>query len=129
MTRPLAPDRTEHIARPNEEEENGHRTRTRRRSARRDPAATAHHGCRGVAGGFLECLVYASDAPDAPLAAVELVVEPATYRGFDPAEQRLWHPVEGNHGKLILLGDPASLGGPPTGQPRVRGAEPGTPTA
>jgi outer membrane protein assembly factor BamB len=91
-----------------------------------DLGATARHWCKPVAGGVLECLIYASDAPDAPLVAVELVVEPATYEGFDPAEQRLWHPVETNFAKLILLGDPASLGDLPTGQPRLIGTEPAT---
>ena len=40
--------------------------------------------------GF-ECLIYASDDPDAPLVAVEEVVDEATYNSFDPAEQQLWH--------------------------------------
>src|ERR671910_252071 len=56
-----------------------------------DPAAIAHHWCKPVAGGFIECLIYASDDPDAPLVAVEEVVDEATYQGFDPAEQQLWH--------------------------------------
>ena len=122
-----------------------------------DPAAIAHHWCKAVASGF-ECLVYTSDAPDAPLVAVEEVVPEATYHGFDPAEQQLWHsnvaeaaagsdpnnpaPSLGaaataatesggaTYGKLILLWDP-SRGDLPTGQPRViypHGTEPGTPT-
>ncbi len=121
-----------------------------------DPALIAHHFCKPVAGGFFECLIYASDAPDAPLVAVEEVVDEATYQGFDPAEQRLWHSnvVEAaagsdpnrpapslaeaeaaaadgaSYGKLILLWDPTE-GDLPTGQPRViypHGTEPGTPT-
>ena len=124
-----------------------------------DPALIAHHWCKPVAGGFFECLIYASDAPDAPLVAVELVVSEATYNGFDPAEQQLWHSnvVEAaagsdpnrpapslaeaateaaeaggvTYGKLILLGDPETVGDLPTGEPRViypHGTEPGTPT-
>ncbi len=99
----------------------------------------------------------AQDAtPDAPLIAVEEVVPEATYNGFDPAEQQLWHSnvVEAaagsdpnrpapslaeaeaaaadgaSYGKLILLWDPTE-GDLPTGQPRViypHGTEPGTPT-
>ena len=124
-----------------------------------DPALIAHHWCKPVAGGFVECLIYASDDPDAPLVAVEEVVDEATYQGFDPAEQRLWHsnvaeaaagadpnrPAPSlaaaataaaqaggaTYGKLILLGDPETLGDLPTGEPRViypHGTEPGTPT-
>ncbi len=123
-----------------------------------DPAAIAHHWCKPVAGGFVECLIYASDAPDAPLVAVEEVVDEATYNGFDPAEQQLWHSnVEeaaagsdpnrpppsleeaaaaaaeaggATYGKLFLLFDPTQ-GDLPTGEPRViypHGTEPGTPT-
>ncbi len=112
-----------------------------------DPALIAHHWCKPVAGGFVECLIYASDDPDAPLVAVEEVVDEATYQGFDPTEQRLWHsnvaeaaagadpnrPAPSlaeaaaeaaeaggaTYGKLILLGDPESFGALPTGQPRV----------
>jgi len=124
-----------------------------------DPAAIAHHWCKPVAGGFFECLIYASDDADAPLVAVELVVDEATYNSFDAAEQRLWHsnvseaaagsdpnlPAPSleeaatgaaqaggaTYGKLILLGDPESIGDLPTGDPRViypHGTEPGTPT-
>jgi len=123
-----------------------------------DPAAIAHHWCKPVTGGFFECLIYASDAPDAPLVAVELVVDEATYNGLDAAEQRLWHsnvaeaaagsdpnrPAPSlaeaateaaqaggaTYGKLILLGDPESIGDLPTGEPQViypHGTESGTP--
>jgi|GEM_PF-990655 len=124
-----------------------------------DPAAIAHHWCKPVAGGFIECLIYASDAPDAPLVAVEEVVDEATYNSFDPAEQQLWHSnVEeaaagsdpnrpapslaeaataaaeaggATYGKLILLGDPETVGDLPMASPRViypSETEPGTPT-
>lgn len=122
-----------------------------------DSAAIAHHWCKAVAAGF-ECLVYANDAADAPLVAVEQVVPEETYNGFDPDEQELWHsnvaeaaagsdpnrPAPSlaeaateaaqaggaTYGKLILLWDPTQ-GDLPTGQPRViypHGTEPGTPT-
>ncbi len=124
-----------------------------------DPDMIAHHWCKPVAGGFVECLIYASDDPDAPLVAVEEVVDEATYNSFDPAEQQLWHSnveeaaagsdpnrpapsleeaaaeaAEGGgatYGKLILLGDPETLGELPMGPPQVifpHGTEPGTPT-
>jgi hypothetical protein len=123
-----------------------------------DPAAIAHHWCKPVDGGFIECLIYASDDPDAPLIAVEEVIDEATYNSLDPAEQQLWHsnvaeaaagadpnrPAPSleeaaaeaaeaggaSYGKLILLFDPTS-GDLPTGEPRVifpHGTEPGTPT-
>ena len=107
----------------------------------------AHHWCKAVAGGFFECLIYASDDPDAPLVAVEEVVDEATYQSFDPAEQRLWHsnvaeaaagadpnrPAPSleeaaaeaaeaggaTYGKLILLGDSETVGDLPMGSPRV----------
>jgi hypothetical protein len=124
-----------------------------------DPAVIAHHWCKSVAGGFAECLIYASDAPDAPLVGVEEVVDEATYQSFDPAEQLLWHsnvaeaaagsdpnrPAPSmaeaateaaqaggaTYGKLILLGDPETVGELPMGEPRViypYKTEPGTPT-
>src|SRR5215217_4735916 len=112
-----------------------------------EPDVIAHHWCKAVAGGFFECLIYASDDADAPLI------------GVDPAEQRLWHSnvVEAasgadpnrpapsleeaaaeaeeaggaTYGKLILFGDPETVGQLPMGEPRViypSGTEPGTPT-
>jgi hypothetical protein len=124
-----------------------------------EPDVIAHHWCKAVAGGFFECLIYASDDPDAPLVAVEEVVDEATYTSFDPAEQQLWHSnVEeaaagsdpnrpapsleeaataaaesggATYGKLILLGDPETVGELPMGEPRViypSETEPGTPT-
>ncbi len=112
-----------------------------------DPAAIAHHWCKPVDGGFAECLIYANDDPDAPLVAVEEVVDEATYNGFDPAEQRLWHsnvaeaaagadpnrPAPSleeaaaeaeaaggaTYGKLILLGNPETAGELPFGPPQV----------
>jgi hypothetical protein len=112
-----------------------------------EPELIAHHWCKAVAGGFFECLIYASDDPDAPLVAVEEVVDEATYQGFDPVEQRLWHsnvaeaaagsdpnrPAPSleeaaaeaeaaggaTYGKLILFGDPEILGDLPLGSPRV----------
>jgi hypothetical protein len=91
--------------------------------------------------------------------AVEEVVDEATYQSFTAEEQRLWHsnvaeaaagadpnrPAPSleeaateaaesggaTYGKLILLGDPETLGELPTGQPQViypHETEPGTPT-
>ena len=56
-----------------------------------DPEALAHHYCKPVAGGMIECLLFASDEPDARLVGVEVIVDTATWESFDPAEQALWH--------------------------------------
>ena len=124
-----------------------------------EPDAIAHHFCKPVAGGFFECLNYASDDPDSPLVGVEEVVPEAVYNGFDPAQQRLWHsnvaeaaagadpnrPAPSleeaaaeaaqaggaTYGKLIIFGEPETVGELPMGPPRVIypvGTEPGTPT-
>lgn len=124
-----------------------------------DTAAIAHHWCKPVTTGVVECLIYAADDTDAPLVAVEEVVPEATYNGFDPAEQQLWHsnvaeaaagsdPSQpapslaeaataaaqsggATYGKLILLWD-LSGGDLPMDQPQIiypQGTEPGTPTA
>ena len=109
-----------------------------------DSAASAHHFCKAVAGGMFECLLFASEAPDAPLVGVEVVVDAATYDGFNAAEQALWHyhkeeiplvnaqlpdlsaaeaaevvaMMEETYGKLYLLWDPTA-GELPTGHPFV----------
>src|SRR5215204_7829946 len=54
-----------------------------------DPEAIAHHFCKGVAGGMFECLLFASDDADARLVGVEVIVDAATWQGFDEAEQKL----------------------------------------
>jgi hypothetical protein len=56
-----------------------------------NPAEIAHHWCKTVAGGLLECQIYDSDAPDARLVEVETIVSPAVYNSFSPSEQALWH--------------------------------------
>jgi hypothetical protein len=109
-----------------------------------DPAAIAHHYCKAVASGMFECLLFASDDPDAPLVGIEVVVDAATFEGFDAAEQKLWHyhkveiplvdarlpelsadeaanvvaMLEETYGKLYLLWDP-TVGDLPIGQPFV----------
>lgn len=110
-----------------------------------DPAAVAHHACKAVAGGMFECLLFVSDAADAPLFGVEVVVDAATWQGFDAEEQALWHyhkeeiplvdavlpeltaeeaadvaaSLEETYGKVYLLWDPATSA-LPIGQPFVQ---------
>jgi hypothetical protein len=55
------------------------------------PMEIAHHWCKPVTGGLIECQIYDSDAPDARLVAVETIVAPKVYASFTPAEQALWH--------------------------------------
>jgi hypothetical protein len=109
-----------------------------------DPAAIAHHYCKAVAGGMFQCLLFQSDSADAPLVGVEVVVDTATWQGFDAAEQGLWHyhreeiplvdavlpdltaeeaaevaaTLEETYGKVYLLWDPTASD-LPTGQPFV----------
>jgi len=109
-----------------------------------DPTAIAHHFCKPVAGGMIECLLFASDDHDAPLVGIEVVVDAATYEGFDEAEQKLWHyhkeeiplvdarlpelspeeaadvaaMLEETYGKLYILWDP-TVSEQSTGQPFV----------
>jgi Protein of unknown function (DUF1264) len=56
-----------------------------------NPTEVAHHWCKTVAGGLIECQIYDSDAPDARLVEVETIVSPAVYNSFSPQEQALWH--------------------------------------
>ena len=55
------------------------------------PEMIAHHWCKAVAGGLIECQLYDSDAPDARLVGVEVVVPAATFQSFASTEKGLWH--------------------------------------
>jgi hypothetical protein len=109
------------------------------------PTEIAHHWCKQVAGGMLECQIYDSDNPDARLVEVETIVSPAMYKSFSPAEQALWHyhkvelpkvnakmpdmspadaqkfvaQITDTYGKLWLMFDPMSTNNVPSGQPTV----------
>lgn len=105
----------------------------------------AHHWCKGnLAGGLTECQLFDSDAPDARLAGVEVVVDSAAWKKLNASERGLWHyhkteipkvsatlpglsaeqaakvakDLEETYGKIYLLWDPGrtSL---PTGRPTV----------
>ncbi len=108
------------------------------------PAMIAHHYCKGVAGGLTECQLYDSDASNARLAGVEVVVPAAMWRTFSGAERPRWHyhkteipkigatlpdlspeeaakvakSLEETYGKVYLLWDP-SRGNTPVGVPRL----------
>lgn len=108
------------------------------------PDAIAHHWCRPAAGGITECLLFTSDAPDAPVVGAEVVVPTATWKTFTPTEQALWHyhrveipkvsatlpgmtkaqadkvvaSLLETYGKIYLLWDPTKQQ-QPTGQPFV----------
>jgi hypothetical protein len=109
-----------------------------------DPNAIAHHWCRPAAGGITECLLFASDAPNAAVVGEEVVVPTATWKTFSAAEQPLWHyhkieipkvsmtlpgmsadqakkvtaSLLDTYGKVYLLWDPTTQK-MPTGQPFV----------
>lgn len=55
------------------------------------PAEWAHHWCKAVVNGMLECLIFPSDASNAPMVATELIIPPAMYKSFSPSERALWH--------------------------------------
>ena len=108
------------------------------------PEMLAHHFCKQVAGGLIECQLYDSGAPDARLVGVETIVPSATYAKFSAAEKAQWHyhrveiplvsaavldmspdqaekvlnSIVDTYGKIYLLWDP-SRQSMPTGQPSV----------
>jgi hypothetical protein len=55
------------------------------------PQMIAHHYCKPVSGGLTECQLYDSDAADARLVGVEVIVAPDVYKKFSSAEKKLWH--------------------------------------
>ena len=55
------------------------------------PNQVAHHWCRSIGNGTLECQIYSSDAANAPLVAIETIVPTAVWKTFSPSEQALWH--------------------------------------
>jgi hypothetical protein len=55
------------------------------------PQMIAHHYCKPVSGGLTECQLYDSDAADARLVGVEVIVTPDVYKKFSAAEKKLWH--------------------------------------
>ncbi len=110
------------------------------------PTQVAHHWCKAVAGGLLECQIYDSDAASARLIEIETIVPAAVYKAFSKSEQALWHyhrteipnvsatlpgmPVAlqkkvvasllETYGKLWMLWNPLdTTGGWPTGKPAV----------
>ena len=55
------------------------------------PDVIAHHYCKPVSGGVVECQLYDSDKPDARLIGVEVIVDKETWKKFPKKEQALWH--------------------------------------
>ncbi len=55
------------------------------------PQMIAHHYCKPVSGGLTECQLYDSDAADARLVGVEVIVTPDVYKRLSAAEKKLWH--------------------------------------
>jgi Protein of unknown function (DUF1264) len=109
-----------------------------------NPNFIAHHWCRPATGGITECQLYDSDAANARLVGVEVVVPTATWKTFNRSEQALWHyhrveipkvsatlpgmsPAQAKkvvasmmetYGKIYLLWDP-SANNQPVGKPFV----------
>jgi len=109
------------------------------------PDMIAHHYCKaGLAGGLSQCQLYDSDAPDARMAGVEVVVAADVWKKLGPAERARWHyhktevpkvkptlpdlsaeeaakvakSLEETYGKIYVLWDPAH-GSLPTGRPSL----------
>lgn len=109
------------------------------------PNEIAHHWCKNVAGGLLECQIYDADTADAHLVAIETIVPTATWKTFTPQEQALWHyhrdeipkvdvkapdmsPADAQklaaslmetYGKVYVLWDPMATNNMPIGQPTL----------
>ena len=109
------------------------------------PDEIAHHWCKPVSNGLIECQIYNSDAPDAQLVAVETIVQPGVYKAYPASEQALWHwhkteiakvnatlpdtppdqakkivdQISPTYGKIYTLWDPMDNNGLPMGQPSV----------
>jgi hypothetical protein len=90
------------------------------------------------------CLLFESDAADARLVGIEVIVGPNVYATFSADEKMMWHyhkeeipkvsatlpdlstdeaaqivkNIEDTYGKIYLIWDPGKSNGP-TGQPRV----------
>lgn len=109
------------------------------------PTMTAHHWCKGnLAGGLTECQLFDSDAADARLAGVEVVVDSSAWKKLAASERPLWHyhkteipkvsptlpglsaeeaakvvkDLEETYGKIYLLWDPGRKS-PATGRPTL----------
>ncbi|HZT11440.1 MAG TPA: DUF1264 domain-containing protein [Candidatus Baltobacteraceae bacterium] len=109
------------------------------------PTEIAHHWCKPVSGGMIECQIYDADTADAHLVGVETIVSPSVYQSFNPQEQAYWHyhkteipkvnatmpdvspqeaaamvaKISDTYGKIWLLYDPMSTNNLPTGSPTV----------
>lgn len=109
-----------------------------------NPDAVAHHWCRPAEAGLTECLLFTSDAANANMVGVEVIVPTATWKTFSAAEQAQWHyhraafaklsptlpglskaeadrvlaGMAETYGKIYLLWDPTTSNSP-TGQPFV----------
>lgn len=55
------------------------------------PNEIAHHYCKPVAGGTIECQLYDSDAPNARLVGVETIVPAKVWSSLPASEQAMWH--------------------------------------
>lgn len=107
------------------------------------PDTIAHHYCKPVSGGLIECQLYDSDKPDARLIGAEVIVDKETWNKFSKKEKGLWHyhkveipkvdaalpdvspeeaakilkSIEESYGKVYILWDPAKK--EPLGKPEV----------
>ena len=50
-----------------------------------------HHYCKMFEAGFVECQLYSSDAADAKLIGMEVVIGPELYESLSADEKKNWH--------------------------------------
>jgi hypothetical protein len=52
----------------------------------------AHHYCKSVGDGFLQCALFDGSTQDAKLIGLEYIIAEARFQGLDEDEQPYWHP-------------------------------------
>jgi hypothetical protein len=109
------------------------------------PAEIAHHWCKPVANGLIECQLYTSDAANATLVGMETIVSRAAWMKMPASERAMWHyhktelakihatlpdmtpaqakkfiaMISPTYGKVWIMYDPMRTNNMPTGQPSV----------
>lgn len=80
-------------------------------SAKDDPAhqMEAHHFCRQVNEGFLQCALFDSNTSSANLIGIEYIISEKLFETLPQDERKYWHPHNGEilSGQLVAPGLPA----------------------
>ena len=72
----------------------------------------ANHYCTHLTEDFHQCVIYASNQPDAKLIGIEYIVSERLFKALPDDEKRLWHShrYEVKSGELIAPGIPEAAG-------------------